>query len=187
MTNNPIDGALAAAESTIEIDLLNKTTGATYPKAAVFGTNTLGQIISEYGPDIGVNPHDSKILYENKRTGASTSDSNETVEGLGLEEGDVLAVSDNAGVAADENAFEIDLLNKASGATYCKAAVFGTNTLGQIIGEYGPDIGVDSAEKKVQFENKRTGASTSDLNMSVKELELQEGDVLAICDDARVA
>lgn len=99
MTNYPIDGALAAAESTIEIDLLNKTTGATYPKAAVFGTNTLGQIINEYGPDIGVNPADSKILFENKRTGASTSDTDESVNGLGLEEGDVMTISDNAGVA----------------------------------------------------------------------------------------
>ena len=88
MTNYPIDGALAAAESAFEIDLLNKVTGTTYPQAAVYGTNTLG-----------VNPHDSKILFENKRTGASTSDTNETVGGLDLQEGDVLAISDNAGVA----------------------------------------------------------------------------------------
>lgn len=99
MTNYPIDGALAASEETFEIDLLNKVTGATYAQAAVYGTNTLGQVLQEYAVDIGVNPHDSKILFENKRTGASTSDTNETVEGLGLQEGDVLAISDNAGVA----------------------------------------------------------------------------------------
>ena len=107
MMNYPIDGALAAAESAFEIDLLNKVIGTTYPQAAVYGTNTLGQVLQEYAIDIGVNPHDSKIHFENKRTGASTSDTNETVEGLGLQEGDVLAISDNAGVAADEDAFEI--------------------------------------------------------------------------------
>ena len=46
-----------------------------------------------------MNPNDSKILFENKRTGASTSDTNESIEGLGLQDGDVLAISDNAGVA----------------------------------------------------------------------------------------
>ena len=99
MTNYPIDGALAATEGTFEIDLLNKVTGTTYPRAAVLSVNTLNQIIGEYGTDIGVTPTDSKILFENKRSGAATSDRNETVEGLGLEEGDVLAISDNAGVA----------------------------------------------------------------------------------------
>lgn len=65
----------------------------------MYGANTLGQVLQEYAVDIGVNPNDSKILFENKRTGASTSDTNETVEGLDLQEGDVLAISDNAGVA----------------------------------------------------------------------------------------
>ena len=65
----------------------------------MYGANTLGQDLQEYAVDIGVNPNDSKILFENKRTGASTSDTNETVEGLDLQEGDVLAISDYAGVA----------------------------------------------------------------------------------------
>ena len=99
MTNYPINDALAASEGTFEIDLLNKVTGTTYPKAAVYGTNTLGQVLKEYAPDIGVNPNDSKILFENKRTGDSTSDSTETINGLNLRDGDVLAISDNAGVA----------------------------------------------------------------------------------------
>jgi len=99
MTNYSIDGALAAAEGTFEINLLNKVTGTTYPQAAVYATNTLGQILQEYAVDIGVNPNDSKILFENKRTGTATSDTNETVEGLGLQEDDVLTISDNAGVA----------------------------------------------------------------------------------------
>ena len=99
MTNYPIDAALTASEGTLTVDLLNKVTGTNYPQASVYGTNTLGQVVQEYGVDIGVNPNDSKILFENKRTGVSTSDANETVEGLGLQTGDVLAVSDNAGVA----------------------------------------------------------------------------------------
>ena len=99
MTNYSIDSALTAAEGTINIDLVNKATGATYCQTAVLGTNTLGQILNEYAGDLGVNPKDPKILFENKRTGASTSDSQETVDGLGLEDGDVLAIVDNAGVA----------------------------------------------------------------------------------------
>ena len=47
MMNYPIDGALAAAESAFEIDLLNKVIGTTYPQAAVYGTNTLGQVLQE--------------------------------------------------------------------------------------------------------------------------------------------
>lgn len=99
MTNHNIDEAFAATEDVYAIDLLNKVTGTTYPQASVCAANTLGQVLGEYAVDIGVNPSDSKILFENKRTGASTSDTNETVGGLGLREGDVLAVSDNAGVA----------------------------------------------------------------------------------------
>ena len=44
MTNYPIDDALSATEGTFEVDLLNKVTGTTYPQAAVYGTNTLGQV-----------------------------------------------------------------------------------------------------------------------------------------------
>ena len=187
MTNYPIDDALSATEGTFEVDLLNKVTGTTYPQAAVYGTNTLGQVLCEYAVDIGVNPNDSKILFEIKRTGASTSDMNETVEGLGLQEGDVLAISDNAGVAANEEAFEIDLLNKVTGTTYPQAAVYGTNTLGQVLREYAVDIGVNPNDSKILFENKRTGASSSDTNETVAGLGLQEGDVLAISDNAGVA
>ena len=66
MTNYPIDDALSATEGTFEVDLLNKVTGTTYPQAAVYGTNTLGQVLREYAVDIGVNPNDSKILFENR-------------------------------------------------------------------------------------------------------------------------
>lgn len=134
-----------------------------------------------------MNPNDSKILFENKRTSASTSDTNETIDDLGLQEGDVLAISDNAGVAADEEAFEIDLLNKVTGTTNPQAAVYGTNTLGQVLHEYAVDIGVNPNDSKLLFENKRTGASTSDTNETVGGLGLQEGDVLAISDNAGVA
>ena len=99
MNEKQIETALEEVEGAFEIDLLNKVTGVNYPKAAVYGDNTLGQILEEYAEDIGVNPRDSKILFENKRTGASTSDSSETVTGVGLQAGDVLDSSDNAGVA----------------------------------------------------------------------------------------
>ena len=186
MTNYPIDSALAAAEGIFEIDLLNKVTGTSYPKAAVCGANTLGQVSQEYGADLGINPKDSKILFENKRTGASTSDTGETVESLGLQEGDVLAISDNAGVAADEEAFAIDLLNMCTGTTYPNVKVYLANTLLQIVDEYHTDIGIN-AKAKIHFHNKRTGYATSDSTLTVGELDLQEGDVLAISDDSDVA
>lgn len=97
--NESINAALEQNENTINIDLLNKATGTTYPQAAVFGTNTLGQILEEYAADIGVNPDNSKVIFLNKRTGQNTSDKNETVKGLDLQEGDVLAISDDGGVA----------------------------------------------------------------------------------------
>lgn len=99
MTNNSVSNEIVKAEASYEIDLLNKVTGVNYPKAAVYATNSLGQVLEEYAADIGINRNDSKILFENKRTGATTSDKNETVSGLGLMAGDVLAISDNAGVA----------------------------------------------------------------------------------------
>ena len=97
MTNNSIEAALDAVEATFEIDLVNKATGTTYPQAAVYGTNTLGQILNEYAEDLGVNKKD--VVFENKRTGKTTSDSSETVEGLGLQGGDVLAIADSCRVA----------------------------------------------------------------------------------------
>ena len=100
MTNYPIDGALAASERTFEIDLLNKVTGTTYPQAAVYGTNTLGQVLQEYAVDIGVNPNDSKILFENKRTGTSTNTMNATIKDLELQKGDTLFVYEYAGGVA---------------------------------------------------------------------------------------
>ena len=180
MTNYPIDGALAATEGAFEIDLLNKVTGTTYPQAAVYGTNTLGQVLQEYAVDIGVNSNDSKILFENKRTGASTSDTNETVEGLGLQEGDVLAISDNAGVAAEEEVFEIEILNITTGEVFSQVPVYGSNTLGQVYTEYSPIIGLDPEHRKNCFVNKKTGVSTINSESTVKDLGLQNGDMLEI-------
>lgn len=101
MTNHPIDGALAANEKSFEIDLVNKQTGATYARANVLEDNTMTQILGEYADDIGVNPKSSKLIFENKRTGVSTSNAAETVQAMGLKQGDVLAITDDGGVAAD--------------------------------------------------------------------------------------
>ena len=56
--NNKLENELAEAESSFEIDLLNKVTGVNYPQAAVYGNNTLGQVLEEYATDIGVNPRE---------------------------------------------------------------------------------------------------------------------------------
>ena len=47
MNEKPIETALEEVEGAFEIDLLNKVTGVNYPKAAVYGDNTLGQILEE--------------------------------------------------------------------------------------------------------------------------------------------
>ena len=98
MTNNSIDNALDAMEKAFEIDLCNMVSGTTYARAAVYGSNTLVQVLEEYAMDIGVDTS-KKPLFMNKRTGQSISESDATVESLGLQEGDVLAISD-AGVVA---------------------------------------------------------------------------------------
>lgn len=185
MTNYPIDNALMEKENIIEINLLNKTTGTTYSKAPVQGDNTLGQLVEEYAEDLGINRSGSKIHFENKRTGEVTSDPDVTVEELGLLESDVLAISDDAIVAGEED-FAIILLNKITGTTLPQVAVFGTNTLGQLVEEYGGDIGL-TFKGKLLFENKRTGDTTSDSEETVDGLGLREGDVLAISDDGGVA
>ncbi|WP_373219023.1 hypothetical protein [Ruminococcus sp. 5_1_39BFAA] len=97
MADNTLVGAANAAENEFPVEILNKASGATYPDAYVTAENTLGQIIDEYGSDIGITR--GSVVFENKRTGASTSDRNETVKGFGLEAGDVLAVSDDGRVA----------------------------------------------------------------------------------------
>lgn len=98
MTNHPIDEALKAEENAIAIDLLNLVTGTPFPGIPVYKSNTLAQIIQAYHTDIGINP-DAKLQFVNKRTGRDTKDTQTTVEGLGLEEGDVLAVCDDGNVA----------------------------------------------------------------------------------------
>ena len=65
----------------------------------MYDTSIIGQVLQEYAVDIGVNPHNSKILFENKLTDASTNDTNETIEGLDLQKSDVLVSNDNASVA----------------------------------------------------------------------------------------
>ena len=135
MTNYPIDNALEASENAFEIDLLNKATGAEYPRAPVCGGNTMAQIMEEYAEEIGINPKSGKFHFTNKRTGESTSDSETTVDELGLIENDVLACTDDGFVAADDEIFEIDLLNTATGAECPRAPVCGGNTLGQITEE----------------------------------------------------
>lgn len=97
--NKSIEEVLEVAENAYEIVLVNKATGVHFPQAVVYGYNSLGQILNEYAADIGVNPKDSKVLFTNKRTGETTSDMNETAEGLHLMAGDTLMISDNAGVA----------------------------------------------------------------------------------------
>lgn len=99
MFENNVEKALEANEGTFDITLLNKVTGTTLEDVPVLEANTMKQILETYAVDIGIDINDSKIIFENKRTGKSTSDSSETVKALELENGDILAISDNCGVA----------------------------------------------------------------------------------------
>lgn len=87
---------------------------------------------------------------------------------------------------AMETAYEIDLVNKLSGAFYANASVLPTNTMAQILQEYASDIGIDP-KKNVHFENKRTGTEITAQNTTVENLGLKAGDVLAVWDDGNVA
>lgn len=105
MMNYPIDEALDMAEAgavndeLITIDLVNKVKGKKVPNVAVFGTNTLQQLVDAYGKNLGIDPN-AKIQFTNKRTMQGTPDSNMTIAQLGLQNGDVLAFADDAHVAA---------------------------------------------------------------------------------------
>lgn len=94
--------------------------------------------------------------------------------------------NEEAGFGAEENIITINILNKATGALYKDAAVRPNNTLGQILEEYGQDVGVN-LKKKVQFTNKRTSETTVNGDLLVRDFDLQEGDALALLDDSVVA
>ena len=93
----------------------------------------------------------------------------------------------NEALEAAESIFEIDLVNKLTGATYADAPVTAENTLEQILQQYAADIGINLRASNIQFVNKRTGQETSFLECTVKELGLKAGDVMAVCDDGKVA
>lgn len=99
MNNYPVDEVLNDMEEEFEITLMNKESGVTYPDVPVGSENTMGQLLSTYAADIGINAKKTKILFINKRTGDGTSDLAATVRDLGLKEGDVLAVAEDGIVA----------------------------------------------------------------------------------------
>lgn len=89
----------STTQTTMEIDLVNKGSGVTYAKVPVVGGNTMGQLLDAYAQDLGIRRDAAKLVFVNKRTGVESCDENETVEGMGLMNGDVLAISDDGGVA----------------------------------------------------------------------------------------
>ena len=77
----------STTQTTMEIDLVNKGSGVTYAK------------LDAYAQDLGIRRDAAKLVFVNKRTGVESCDENETVEGMGLMNGDVLTISDDGGVA----------------------------------------------------------------------------------------
>ena len=60
------------------------------------------------------------------------------------------------------------------------------NTLGQLVMEVGDDLYID-VNAKLCFKNKATGRETNDVDMTVDEFGLVQGDVLLVYDDRNVA
>ena len=89
----------STTQTTMEIDLVNKGSGVTYAKVPVVGGNTMGQLLDAYVQDLGIRRDSAKLVFVNKRTGVESCDENETVEGMGLMNGDVLTISDDGVVA----------------------------------------------------------------------------------------
>ena len=90
-------------------------------------------------------------------------------------------------VAVTEKTIEINLINKASGVYFPGVPVYEANTLGQILGEYAEDLGIDLHAGKYIFENRSTGFSTADFQVTVKEFGLQNGGELVLLDEGGVA
>lgn len=86
-------------EEIIEISLKNQVSGATFPQARVYGNNTLGQLLEGYAKDIGIKIGEKRVIFTNKRTGKSTSDTKMSVDEFGLIDKDVLEVGDDSTVA----------------------------------------------------------------------------------------
>lgn len=61
------------------------------------------------------------------------------------------------------------------------------NTLGQILSQYGKTIGIRPNRQAYFFFHKRLGKTTSDLNATVGEFGLADGDTLGIADEGTVA
>ena len=88
------EDVLTNNERIIEIVLWNPTTGIALPGVPVYGTNTFDQVIKEYAKDIGIGKTARRLLIQNKRTGEEAKDINALIESLGLQNGDVLVISD---------------------------------------------------------------------------------------------
>lgn len=174
------DSIVAGEEEIISIDLVNKISGTTCAQVAVYGSNTLAQVLKAYAGDIGIVANDRKIIFENKRTGEATSDLEQTIDGLGLVDGDVLAIADNAGVAGNRESFPISLENRLTGVVIAPVEVYAENVLKQVLHEYGADMGIDPWDKWVRFENKRTGVLTRNKYATIDDLGLEPDDILVL-------
>ena len=99
MNNNTVDQALDNAETTVTIDLVNTASGAIYPQASFYESNTMADVLGEYAMDIGVDAGRAKLIFTNKRIGVSTSQRTDTIKSLDLHDGDTLGVCDDGDVA----------------------------------------------------------------------------------------
>ena len=84
--------------------------------------------------------------------------------------------------------FTITMKSK-SGSQACveNVRVKHVNTLGQLVIAMGDYLYINVNAEKFSFTNKRTSRETNDLDMTVDEFELMQGDVLFVNDDGCVA
>lgn len=66
-------------------------------------------------------------------------------------------------------------------------SVYPESTMQDIVDTIAKELGLEKDSRKIRLVNKRTYAETSDLNTTVKELGLEDGDVLGINPDSIVA
>ena len=85
-----------------------------------------------------------------------------------------------------EQTIRIHLLNQSNSQRKENVTVKLDEALGEVLKQHGYDVGINP-NGPAQFRNKETGDATSEADMTVNELGLKDGSILAMTGDAIVA
>ncbi|MCR4657262.1 MAG: hypothetical protein K5770_13720 [Lachnospiraceae bacterium] len=92
----------------------------------------------------------------------------------------------NEMVVVDQGAFDINVMNKLSGSK-TRLYVTADNTLGQVMEYTAGTLGLDRKKINSIFVNERTGLTSSDSGMSLREFDVLPDTLVSICQDSKVA